>query len=251
METTLIQTGVRVKARPVKISAEQAKFYDEFGYAVIPGLYSEAACEEIKRVAEKFAEEDFSVILNIHRRVDLFYEIMKDPVLVSMVKAVQRHPVVGLNDQYLFKRAGTVYGKQSWNPHQDNAYVRAANGTYMQLHIFLDASEKENGGLFCYPGSHREDILPYEYVKSWREDIDEQGISHPGWKIHDIPSKYRRVDITEPRGGICLQHGNLVHGSYPNLTKDRSREQYSIAYLNEGEKFEAGSASARIPVPVE
>ena len=251
MEATLVKTGVRVKANPVKITPEQVKFYDEFGYVIIPDLYNEEACETIKNVVEQFAEEDFSVILNIHRRVDLFYEIMRDPVLIAIMKTIQRHKVVMLNDQFLFKKPQTVYGKQSWNPHQDNAYVRAPRGAYTQLHIFLDKSEKENGGLFYYPGSHNEDILPYEYVKSWKEDLDERGISHPGWKINEIPPQYERIDVTGPKGGICIQHGNLVHGSYPNLTQDRSREQLSLAYLNEGAVYQEGSASTKIPIAVE
>lgn len=241
----------KIRARSVRLSEEQVRRYDKEGYLVVPGLFSEEACESIKKVAEQYAEENHSVLLNIHRKVSLFMEITKDPVLVSIVKAVQRHRIVALNDQYLFKKPGTLYAKQSWNPHQDNAYVRARNGTYMQLHIFLDASERENGGLFYYPGSHREDILPYEYVKSWKEDFDEQGISHPGWKVKKIPPPYQRIDVTGPQGGICLQHGNLIHGSYPNLSETRSRQQYSIAYLNEGEKYLEGSTSVRIPIPLE
>jgi phytanoyl-CoA hydroxylase len=118
------------------------------------------------------------------------------------------------------------------------------------MHIFLDAQDKENGGLFCYPGSHREPILPYEYKKSWREEFDENGISHPGWKV-EIPPKYKRLDVSAPKGGFLLQHGNLIHGSHPNLSKDRSRQQFSMAFLNAGEKFEQGKTSKRIPIAVE
>ena len=249
--TALVKTGITVRANPVTLSGEQVRFYDEKGYLVVPGLFDEESCELIKSVADNFAEEDYSVLLNIHRRVDLFLEIMKDPVLVSIAKAIQRHKVVGLNDQYLFKKPGTPYAKQSWSPHQDNAYVNSAPGAYLQLHIFLDASDKENGGLFYYPGSHREGILSYDYVKSWKEDFDEQGISHPGWKIKEIPPQYRRVDVVGPKGGICLQHGNLIHGSYPNFSSDRSRQQFTAAYLNEGENFREGGTSPKIPIAVE
>ena len=238
-------------ANKVILSAEQIKFYDDNGFLIVPHVFDEAICQEMKKLAEIIAEEDYSVILNIHRKIEFFLEIMKDPVLVAMVKAVQRHRVVGLNDQYLFKRRGTPYAKQSWSPHQDNAYVRAKNGRYIQLHIFLDQSEKENGGLYYYPGSHREEIMPYGYVKSWKEEFDENGISHPGWTIKEIPTQYRKIDVVGPKGGICLQHGNVIHGSYPNLTKDRSREQYSVAYLNEGEPFVQGRTSIKVPVPLE
>lgn len=237
-----------ITANPVTLSSEQVKFYDDFGYLIVPGVYSEEACDEIKRVAEGIADSDYSVVLNIHRKIDLFMNIMKDPVLVSMVETVQRHQVVGLNSQFLFKKAGTPYAKQSWSPHQDNAYARARNGTYLQLHIFLDPSGKENGGLFYYRGSHKEDILPYEYVDSWKEGFDEKGISHPGWRVVP-PPEYEKVDAVGPKGGVCLQHGNVIHGSYPNLTGGRSRMQYSLAFLNEGEEFlMKGNASLKIPI---
>ncbi len=237
----------QIKANPVILTLQQIQFYDDFGYVIVPGVFNDEALEIMARAAETVAEADYSVALNIHREVDLFLEIMRDPVLVSMVEAVQRHRVVGLNSQFLYKKPGTPYAKQTWNPHQDNAYVRAAYGAYMQLHIFVDQSEKENGGLFYYPGSHKEDLLPYEYVKSWKEKIEEDGLTRPGWKV-DPPSRYQKTDAFGPKGGVCLQHGNVIHGSYPNLTRDRWRRQYSMAYLNEGEEFLKGQTSIKIPV---
>ena len=237
----------QIKPNPVILTRQQIQFYDEKGYLILPGVFDDEACEIMAQAAETVAEEDYSVVLNIHRRIDLFLEIMKNPVLVAMVEAVQRHRVVGLNSQFLYKKPGTPYAKQTWNPHQDNSYVQAQYGTYMQLHIFIDVSEKINGGLFYYPGSHKEDLLPYEYTKSWKEEIGEDGLTHPGWKVAP-PSRYQKVDSTGPKGGVCLQHGNVIHGSYPNLTSDRWRRQYSIAYLNEGEEFLQGRTSIKIPV---
>jgi YVTN family beta-propeller protein len=142
----------------------------------------------------------------------------------------------------------TPDGRQAWVPHQDATYVDAKDGTYIQVHIFLVQNKKENGGLYYYSGSHREPKLPYEYRRSWREEFDEDGISRPGWLIKNIPPQYPKVDIVGPKGGVCFQHGNVIHGSYPNLTRDRDRCQYSIAYLNEGEFYRKGEASIKIPL---
>jgi phytanoyl-CoA hydroxylase len=241
---------VDIKMNPVTLTEEQIKFYDQNGYLIGEGLFDEVMCDQIKSIAAKEAAEDGAVSLNIHRKVKTFFEIMSNPILTGIVKAVQRHKVVGTNDQYLYKRAGTPYAKQSWTPHQDSAYVNAKYGVYMQVHIFLDAQDKENGGLYCYPTSHKEPILPYEYKKSWREEFDENGISHPGWKV-EVPSKYKRIDVFGPKGGFFLQHGNLIHGSHPNVSKDRSREQFSMAFLNEGEQIDRGETSIKIPVKLE
>lgn len=243
---------ISVKAKPVTLVQEQIQFYDDNGYLIVPDVFSNEACEKMKEEAESLGDgKEYHALLNIYRKNNLFLNTVKDPVLVSMVKALQRHKVVGLNDQYFFKKPGTPYAKQAWSPHQDVTYINARDGTYIQLHIFLMDSEKENGGLFYYPGSHREPKLPYEYRLSWREEFDEDGVSHPGWLIKEIPPQYRRVDVVGRKGGICFQHGNIIHGSYPNSTQERSRNQYSIAYLNEGEKFLGGRSSIKVPVAVE
>jgi len=241
---------MKVKINDIKLTKEQIKFYDDSGYLIVPGVLDGGMCEKIKDFAAGLAEGDHSVLLNIHRKEDVFMQIVKSPIIVGIIKQVQKNKVVAMNDQYLYKKAGTPYAKQSWNPHQDSAYVNAKKETYMQIHFFLDAQEKENGGLYCFPGSHEEEILPYTYAKSWREEFDENGISHPGWKV-EVPPQYKQLDVVAPQGAIFLQHGNVIHGSHPNMSKNRSRQQYSIAYLNEGETIDKGEASIKIPVQVE
>ena len=175
---------------------------------------------------------------------------MKDPTLVAIVETIQDHKVVGLNDQYLFKKAGSKYAKQAWEPHQDNAYVKSEHGAYTQPHIFLDDSDKENGGLYYYSGSHFEGILPNSYKESWKEPIGADGISRPG-RVCEVPEQYSRRDIVAPMGSICLQHGEIIHGSYPNLSDDRDRQQYSVAYLNKDASYNSGYNSRKIPIPLD
>ena len=242
---------MKIQSRKVTITPEQIQFYDDNGYVVVPDVFDAETCEQIKAEAARVAAEDYRVYLNIHRDLPFFMALAKDPGLIAMIKAVQRHKIVILNDQFLYKKAGTPYGRQSWSPHQDNAYVNAPAGAYMQMHIFLDAHDPENGGLYYYPGSQREDILPYEYVKSWGEQPDADGISRPGWKVN-VPAQYRKVDVIAPKGAVGLQHGNVIHGSYANLTANRDRQQYSVAYLNDGVvSFLKGQLSVKIPIPVE
>lgn len=224
------------------------EFYNEFGYVIIDDMFTEEACEEIKSHAEKVHKSDYAVYLNIHRDVPFFFDLASSSLLVDVVKSLQKTEVVITNDQYLYKKSGTPYAKQAWTPHQDATYTNAPYGTYMQLHIMLDDQSKENGGLYFYPGSHKEPLLPYIYSKSWREEFDENGVSHPGWKV-EVPDKYEKVDVNVKAGTVFIQHGNLIHGSYANLS-DRSRSQYSIAYLDKGTKINKGEASIKVPISV-
>lgn len=239
-----------IAANNVVLTPEQIHGYEEQGFLVVPEVFDSEVCDTIKEEALRYAQEDYRVCLNIHRDVPFFMNIVRDPVLVGIVKAVQKHPVVVINDQLAFKKGGTRYARQAWTPHQDNAYVKAPYGTYMQMHIFLDNWDRENGCMYYYPGSHQEDLLPYTYVPSTHEQQDADGISRPGWTV-EVPPQYQAVDIVAPKGSLCLQHGNVIHGSYPNLTEDRDRSQYTIAYLNRGASFAKGKSSPKIPIEVE
>jgi len=231
------------------LSEEQIKFYDDNGYLVVRNVFYYVEREAMRREANKVTSEDYKVYLNIHRDVVLFKNVVTTTRLVEMVKQVARSKVVCTNDQYLYKKAGTPYARQSWSPHQDATYVNAPYGTYMQAFIFLDKHMPGNGGTYCYPGSHKEPMLPYTYVESWAEGFDSEGISHPGWTVK-VPQQYPKVDIIGWPGDVMLQHGNLIHGSYPN-NSDIDRAQYSIAYLNEGTEIHEGKVSVKIPVAVE
>jgi ectoine hydroxylase-related dioxygenase (phytanoyl-CoA dioxygenase family) len=239
-----------IMANDVTLTEEQVHRYEEEGFLVVPDVFDAGHCDAIKEEALRYAEEDYRVCLNIHREVPLFMNIARDPVLVRIVKAVQKSPIVVINDQLAFKKGGTPYARQAWTPHQDNAYVKAPYGTYMQLHLFLDDWDRENGCMYYYCGSHQEDLLPYKYVRSTHESQDADGISRPGWTVTP-PPQYKTVDIVASKGAICLQHGNVIHGSYPNLTHDRDRSQYTIAYLNKGASFQEGKSSKKIPIEVE
>ena len=58
--------------------------------------------------------------------------------------------------------------------------------------------------------------------------------------------KYEAIDIEFPKGAISLMHGNLIHGSHANLSKNKTRNQYSMCYMNRGVDFFVGKSSPRI-----
>ena len=60
-----------------------------------------------------------------------------------------------------------------------------------------------------------------------------------------IPNGCEKNDLIGDVGDLYIQHGNLVHGSYSNITKDRMRGMYSATYITEGEDFESGYNAMR------
>ncbi len=235
--------------------SELKKQYEKDGYAVIENFYSKDKCEQIKEYAfKKFAiPPDFSVALNVHRESEFFFKIISDKEIVNLVNDIQDSDFDAVNDQYLFKKANSTYGKQSWTFHQDNSYPRAPKGSYIIVHLAIDDSHQENGGLIFLPGSHKEEILEFKPNKSWREEKHVDGITRPGQTItsEDILNKYPKVDLNLKKGSLVLMHGNLIHGSHPNLSKDQDRNQYSMAYMNKNVDFFEGINSKRIRVSVQ
>ena len=238
-----------VKSNRTTLTSTQIDFYDDFGYLIVPNVYDVRDCQTVIQAADEFADDDFSVCLNIHRKSFFFMDIARDHVLVEMAKSVQRHDIVGLNDQYLYKKPGTKYAKQAWVPHQDSVMAGTKQGTYVQLHIFLEDHNKNNGGIYFYPGSHRLGHLSYDYKLSSKEESDYDGQTRPGWECQ-VPEGYERRDVVATAGSVCLQHGNIIHGSYPNQTVDQARCQYTVAYLNKGASFNPGRSSRKVPVAV-
>ncbi len=215
--------------------------YEKNGYVIIENVFDHEKCDEIKSISDKYADPpDYGVVLNLHRKNDYFFKLISNKDIVKLIKHIQDSDIDAVNDQFLFKKANSKYGRQSWTFHQDNSYVRAPKGTYIIVHIAVDKSVKENGGLIFLPGSHLEEILEFKHNKSWREESNQDNITRPGQSIvnvNEMIKKYPPIDVIFPKGSVCLMHGNIIHGSHPNLSTNHDRNQYSMCYLNRDVKF--------------
>lgn len=218
------------------LSLEQVGFYNLNGYLSVPHGISDKEADALLKFAEGRADENFSAIMNLHREIPEFMRLMTDPRLLSMVETLQGKKVCGLMTQVLFKRPGSQYASQAWNPHQDNSYAKAKSGAYVTMNFSLADSDPENGGLYVYPGSHREGTLPYEPRLSFREKAG----SNPGNKVNLAEKKYKRVDVHAKKGDLLFIHGEIVHGSHPNVSATRSRPSIQVTYVNFGEPFWPG-----------
>lgn len=252
---------------------EQVKFYDENGYVVVDNVISPEECDRALAVYEKYAKPDHRGIMNMDRgRIEYretgdgeeqveevavdtadaktIWDMMAHPRIVSMLEALQHSEVVALQSMLLFKRAGSPYATQAWNPHQDNAYPQAPWGMYITGNIPFADQDSENGGMYIFPGSHREPILPNVKVSSFHEKAGES----PGHKV-EVPAKYlaKKTDLYMKKGSVLFLHGNVIHGSYPN-NSSRSRPMLLIPYGTKGitsaPGFLAGRTGKRMEMPL-
>ncbi len=218
-------------------------FYHRFGYLIVDNIYQPEECDAIKAEIENHADADFSAIMNLDRESESVRSIMRKWWVVTILEELQGREVVALMSQVLFKKAGSKYAMQAWNPHQDNAYPKAEHGAYITINIFLEDANRENGSLYVYAGSHKEGLLDARPTISFHEAPG----ANPGKVIRDSMryGKYPRIDLIFKKGSMLVLHGDLVHGSHPNLSPTRSRPLFSVSYINKGVAFWSGKNAKR------
>lgn len=257
----------------VSSNKEYVKFYDDNGYVVVDNIVSGTECDKALAIFEKYAKPDYRGIMNIDRGkieyrevkdgkddigevsvdtedANTIWNLIAHPRITAVLKELQRSEVVALQSMFLFKKAGSPYAKQAWSSHQDNAYPIAPWGMYITGNIPFVDQDPENGGMYIYPGSHKESILPSIKVKSFHEKPG----SSPGHAVK-VPPKYhdKKTDLYLKKGSILFLHGNVIHGSYPN-NSSRSRPMLLIPYgtkgISEAPGFISGRTGRREEMPL-
>ena len=223
---------------------DHKEFYGKNGFLVIWPLLSPSECKRIRSVYQPYADKDFAAIKNIDRQLTEIHALLKDPRIIQVIDNLQGCQVNALMTQYLYKEAGSKYAAQSWKPHQDNSYSEVKPyGAHLTINISLEDMDPENGGMYIYPGSHVEPILPFVPTPSFHEK-DKSEDANPG-NLVEIPEKYQRFNLIIPQGGMLVLHGHTIHGSYPNLSPTRSRPMYSATYCNPGAEYTIGKNAHR------
>lgn len=112
--------------------------------------------------------------------------------------------------------------------HQDNRYLRVQPGTCMAAWLALDDTDEENGCLQVVPGSHKLDMLCLKQA-----DLGQSFT----WDTVDIPPGMNVVSLEMKAGDVLFFNGSVIHGSGPNVSKDRFRRIVVGHYISgEAEK---------------
>src|SRR3989344_54457 len=246
-------TSPKVAERAWHLFPDQFQYYRDNGFLVVEKLFSDKECDTILEILAKNADKDYSAMIQMHTDLpdkkdrDMVLGLMKDQRIVDILEQIQGTEIDGLMSQILFKWPGTPYADQAWSPHQDNSYPQAKGEAFITINLSLRDADKENGCLYIYKGSHKEGILPFSPRPSFREKPG----TNPGNTVV-LPAKYKGKESTVyiRKGGMLILHGNVVHGSYPNLTKDRPRPIVQATYMNKGVEFIPGKNAKRERVPL-
>lgn len=225
----------------MKPSLENLKTeFDQTGYCLADALYSDNELKEIEVFFEDFKtsggkifdgdrvfEEVDKTKTQVRarqphhhsRRVTAW---LTQPRVAEVLEALLGKPALGAQTMYYYKPPGA----RGQAMHQDNFYLVASPATCIAAWTPIDDADVENGCLYMVPKSqHFEILCPERGAERWMN----YGDGH----IAKIPEGYRPVPVPVKRGQTLFFGGNVIHGSGPNRTKDRSRRTFIGHYVDE------------------
>tara|TARA_X000000368_G_scaffold412113_1_gene397985 strand:+ start:297 stop:1079 length:783 start_codon:yes stop_codon:yes gene_type:complete len=253
------------------ISTSDKTFFIKNGYLLKKNFFTKKKCKNILSILLKYADNKYSPILNMDRfefvfaqskeklnklntlsktvnfiketqnNTNLIKKFFLNEKLLKNLNFLYSRKIVGLQTQVIFKKPSTKYSKQSFNEHQDNSYAKNSKGLFFTAHTFLSKTSKKNGCIYVYSKSHKLKLLKFKKKISFREKNYK-----PGNKVSNIKlKKFKKIDMIGNAGDLLIMHGHLVHGSYPNISKNLSRPIFAGCYIPEGEHFVAGKNAQR------
>jgi phytanoyl-CoA hydroxylase len=220
------------------IAPELKAFYSENGYAVARGLFSP---DEAKFYRDYFTElrskgsfpgdmvadvqkandplQKWPRMIHMHRWDDVTRKWMLDERIANHLRTFLEHEPYAVQTMLYFKPPGA----RGQAVHQDNFYLRARPGTCMAAWMALDECNNENGCLRVVPGSHTWPILCSAAADN---EASFTNVTVP------LPDIYQTVPVEMQPGDVMFFNGSLVHGSSPNVTKDRFRRSLIGHYID-------------------
>jgi phytanoyl-CoA hydroxylase len=219
------------------IEQKYIEAYKTEGYAVVPGLFSP---EETARLREHYMElrgkgtypGDFEGVdptaadplkryprmIHMHRWDDLSMKWLLDERLRAHMNAFEGEDPYAVQTMLYFKPPGA----RGQALHQDQFYLRAQPGTCIAAWLALDDCDEENGCMKVVPGSHDLPILCTERADTTQSFTD---VTVP------LPEGMEPVSVYMKAGDVLFFNGWLIHGSFPNVSKDRFRRALIGHYI--------------------
>jgi hypothetical protein len=158
-------------------------------------------------------------MIHMHRWDELSLRWMLDPRLgVALRQLLGVHPLA-VQTMLYFKPAGA----RGQALHQDQFYLRVQPGTCMAAWMALDPCDEGNGCLKVVPGTQDLPVLCTERANTLESFTD---------TTVPIPRGQPIVPVLLEAGDVFFFNGSLIHGSGPNLSRDRFRRALIGHYIN-------------------
>lgn len=217
------------------VSEQQIQDYNEQGFLVMRGLFSETEVasfkahfegmrlrENVGKDQRQFATNDplyiYPRIMQPHRRDEVSLQWLIDIRLNEVITAVLGEEPLAVQTMFYFKPPGA----RGQALHQDQYYLRVQPGTCMAAWMAVDDCDDENGCLRVVPGSHIWPLLCTIEADTKESFTD---VTVP------LPEGVEAVPVIMQAGDVLFFNGQIVHGSLPNNTSDRFRRALIGHYI--------------------
>lgn len=232
-----------------RLRPEQIEQFHRDGYVTLRGVMDDAELDEIGSVFDQFIRgevadmgrdfcdmsgpydrrfEDFSLVNAMLPRTyrpeirGNLFELRAQSIANQLIGASATLDY----DQFLAKRPNKPDAEFSW--HQDLGYwpTGTPDRQTATCSLALDDADSENGCLRVVPGSQRGELRPHRPLHGTdRENSHVLTV--------DLAPEDQVVELPLKRGDITVHDEMIVHGSGGNLSKDRWRRTYIVAFRSE------------------
>lgn len=208
------------------LTQQQVDHYNQNGFLVVSGLYTQAEVEHFRAHFEsmraresigpsqslsdtEFGENDplltYPRIMQPHRRDEDSFKWLTDARLNKCMTTLLGTEPFAVQTMFYFKPPGA----RGQALHQDQFYLRVQPGTCLAAWMAVDDCDEENGCLRVVKGSHDWPILCTVDADLGESFTD---VTVP------IPDDAEVMPIHMKAGDVLFFNGQLVHGSLPNTT---------------------------------
>jgi len=215
--------------------SELLQWSDE-GYVVLKGFFSKERVNQINEEVDQLNKNGKArwvgnkMMFAIHYS-DIILNASADPELMNIIDLLMGKKME------LFQSINFLTGSEQ-RTHSDSFHMSTfPYGNIIAAWIALETTDKDNGPLHYYPGSHK---LPYVVNKDFDNAGTKRFLGDKTYGVYedkiativDKNSFMRKLLFAEP-GDVLLWHSNLLHGGEPQYDKSRTRKSLVTHYYAE------------------
>lgn len=231
----------------MQITKEQARFFDEQGYLLLPECFTRREVDAIRsELPAVFAEDSLRRV--VEKSGNFVRSVYGSHMFNETLRLLSRHPRLVLPAMqilggevyvYQFKvNAKASFGGDVWEWHQDYVFWMKEDGLpapqVINAVVFLDEVNEFNGPLYLIPGSHAEGVFdvaakgrpgpgdassPYGESPAWISNLTaDLKYSLDKETVGRLVRKHGLVSPKGNSGSVLFFHSNVVHGSPNNIS---------------------------------
>jgi phytanoyl-CoA hydroxylase len=246
--------------------------YRDQGYIILKNIFDhheinniQYAWKEIYDERSRTSNKPNAPLLMAHHSYPTVARIVRHSLFIECIEIFLGGRIELIQSQLMFGMPGT----QGFTPHQDNFYNQAnPSDGIIAAWIAVNSADEENGGVAVFPGSHKRGLvqvhrdwlyllsrssdvfksLVRQFIPAIRSQPNDSGVMERF--VSALPPEGKAFTPSLEAGSVLFMHGDLIHFSSPNLTKDRARFSLLTNYVKEGTTYSSGRLTGRTPFNV-